>query len=136
MDIVELAGRLVFAGLFLYYGIAHFTRFQAFSAFAGARGTPLPRLAVAFTGLMLLTGGTLVGLGAWADLGALVLVAFLLPVALTIHPFWRESDPLARATEEGFFLKDVALAGAALTLFALYREVGDEAAYTLTGPLF
>jgi putative oxidoreductase len=136
MDIVELVGRLVFAGLFVYYGIAHFTRFQAFSGYARAKGTPAAGLAVGVTGLMLLAGGVLIALGAWADLGALMLVAFLLPVAFAIHPFWRERDPLARAGEEASFLKDVALGGAALTLFALYHEVGDAAAYTLTGPLF
>ena len=135
MDIVELIGRVVFAGLFVYFGVVHFTRFAFTTAYARAKGTPLAGLAVAVTGAMLLTGGILVGLGAWADLGALVLVAFLVPTAFVIHPYWREEDALTRAAEEASFLKDVALAGAALALFALFNEAG-EPAYSLTHALF
>jgi len=130
MDVLELIGRLVFASLFLIYGVQHFTRFDGFAGLAAARRTPFPRLAVAVTGLMLLAGGTLVALGVWADLGALILVVFLVPVAFVIHPYWGERDPGARATEQGFFLKDVALGGAALVLLA-----AGELSYSLTGPL-
>jgi putative oxidoreductase len=130
MDVIELTGRLVFAGLFLFFGLQHFTRLSGFAAYAASRRTPFPRLAVAITGVMLLVGGSLVALGAWADLGALVLVVFLVPVAFVIHPFWRERDPAVRASEQAVFLKDVALGGAALVLLA----VGD-LSYALTGPL-
>ena len=133
MDYVELAGRLVFAGLFLYYGVTHFTQHEGFSAYARAVGVPFARAAVAATGVMLLVGGTLIALGAWADLGSLILVAFLVPVAFAVHPFWKQAEGAVRAAEQASFLKDVALAGAALTLFAFFR---DGAALTLTGPLF
>jgi uncharacterized membrane protein YphA (DoxX/SURF4 family) len=133
MNVVELVGRLVFAGLFLAYGIQHFTQFSFFRGYAKAKGTPLPGLAVAGTGGMLLAGGSLVALGAWADLGAAILVAFLVPVAFAIHPFWVEHDPVARAGEQAAFLKDIGLAGAALLLVAL---VQGGAAYALTGPAF
>ena len=131
MDYVELIGRLVFAGLFLFYGIQHFTKLAYFAGYAAAKGTPAPRLAVAGSGAMLLVGGTLVALGLWADLGALVLAAFLAPVAFVIHGYWRETDPATRGLEQSIFLKDLSLAGAALMLFA----IGDTA-YSLTGPLF
>jgi putative oxidoreductase len=132
MDVVELVGRLVFAGLFLFYGVQHFRKFDFFSGYAGSKGTPVPRLAVAGTGLMLLVGGTLVALGAWPDLGALILFVFLVPVAFTIHPFWKETDPATRGNEQGIFLKDVALGGAAL----LFLGLAGSASHTLTGPLF
>ena len=135
MDVLELVGRLVFATLFLFYGVIHFTRFGFMAGYARAKGTPFPRVAVAGTGLMLIAGGALVALGVWPDLGALVLVAFLVPVAFVIHPFWRETDPVARAGEESVFLKDLALAGASLTLFALFSQAG-EPAYALTHTLF
>lgn len=132
MNIIELIGRLVFAGLFLFYGVQHFTQFDFFRSYAAAKRTPFAGLAVAGTGAMLLAGGALIALGAWADLGALILVVFLVPVAFVIHPFWKESDPLSRAAEQGVFLKDLALGGAAL----LFVGLADAAAYTLTGPLF
>ncbi len=131
MDIVELAGRLVFAGVFLFYAVQHATQFRGYAAFAGARGTPYPRLAVAVTGLMLAVGGALVALGLWADLGALILVVFLVPVAFVIHPFWRFGGA-ERASEQAFFLKDLALGGAALALVALFH---GSVAHAVTGPL-
>ena len=132
MDIVELIGRLVFAGLFLFFAVQHVTQFAGYAAFAGSRGTPFPRLAVAVTGVMLAAGGTLVALGLWADLGAVILVAFLVPVAFVIHPFWRFSGA-ERAGEQAVFLKDVALGGAALALVALAH---DGLAHAVGGPLF
>jgi putative oxidoreductase len=131
MDIVELAGRLVFAGLFLFYAVQHATQFQGYSAFAGARGTPFPRLAVGVTGVMLAVGGAFVALGLWADLGALILVIFLVPVAFVIHPFWR-FEGAERASEQAVFLKDLALGGAALALIALFHH---GVAHAVTGPL-
>jgi uncharacterized membrane protein YphA (DoxX/SURF4 family) len=133
MDVVELIGRLVFAGVFLVYGAQHFTRFAFFRGYAESKGTPLAGLAVAVTGAMLVTGGVLVALGAWADLGAAILVAFLVPVAFAIHPFWAERDAVARAGEQAAFLKDISLAGAALLLLAL---VEGGASFALTGPAF
>jgi putative oxidoreductase len=106
MDLIELIGRLLFAGLFLFYAVQHATQFQGYAAFAGSRGTPFPTLAVAVTGVMLAVGGRLVALGLWADLGALILVVFLVPVAFLIHPFWR-FEGIERAGERGVFLKDL-----------------------------
>ena len=132
MDLIELIGRLVFAGLFLFYAVQHATQFRGYSAFAASRGTPLPRFAVAATGLMLAVGGALVALGLWADLGALILVVFLVPVAFVIHPFWR-FEGQERVGEQGVFLKDLALGGAALALIALSH---DGLAHAVSGPLF
>jgi putative oxidoreductase len=132
VDVIELIGRLVFASLFLFYAVQHATQFQGYSAFAGSRGTPFPKLAVGVTGLMLAVGGSLVALGLWADLGALILVVFLVPVAFVIHPFWR-FEGAERAGEQGVFLKDIALGGAALALIALSH---DGLAHAVSGPLF
>jgi len=132
VDVIELIGRLVFAGLFLFYAVQHATQFRGYSAFAGSRGTPFPKLSVAVTGLMLAVGGSFVALGLWADLGALILVVFLVPVAFVVHPFWK-FEGQERAGEQGIFLKDLALGGAALALIALAH---DGLAHSVTGPLF
>ncbi len=44
---------------------------------------------------------------------------FLLSTAFVMHPFWKESDPQASMNEMSHFMKDLALAGAAL-LIAFY----------------
>lgn len=53
-----------------------------------------------------------------------------------MHAYWKETDPQARMTENVQFSKDVALAGAALMLFAFFAGVGDDLGLTVTGPLF
>jgi uncharacterized membrane protein YphA (DoxX/SURF4 family) len=62
--------------------------------------------------------------GIWADIGSLMIAAFLIPAAVLFHPFWSETDPAARRTHEMSFYRDVSLLGAALALFALFAASG------------
>jgi putative oxidoreductase len=134
MDWVLLIGRVLFVNVFLISGItAHFVHRNMGVEYARARGVPMPELLVPFSGLMAIGGAVLVALGLWADLGALLLAAFVLPVAVGMHAFWKETDPQAKMMEQIQFTKDVALGGAALCLFALFQQFGDEIGLTL-GP--
>jgi putative oxidoreductase len=136
MDVVALIGRILFAALFLGSAFGHLTQADAMAGYAGARGVPQPKLAVLGSGVLLLVGGLLVLLGIWMDLGALVLVVFLVPTAILMHPFWKETDPMTRQNEMASFQKDIALAGAALLVLALYAGHGEDLGITITGPLF
>jgi uncharacterized membrane protein YphA (DoxX/SURF4 family) len=136
MDIVILVGRILFAAVFLFSALAHFSQAKAMTGFAQSKGVPLAGPAVLGGGVLLGLGGLSVLLGIWPDLGALLLVVFLVPTAVLMHGFWRESDPQARQMEQIQFFKDLGLAGAALTLFGLFATAGDEVGLTITGPLF
>ena len=136
MDIVILVGRILFAAVFLFSAVAHFSQAKAMTGFAQSKGVPLAGPAVLGGGVLLGLGGLSVLLGIWPDLGALLLVVFLVPTAVLMHGFWRESDPQARQMEQIQFFKDLGLAGAALTLFGLFATAGDEVGLTITGPLF
>ena len=136
MDVIVLIGRILFAFLFLTSGYAHFAQRKAMAQYAGARGVPMPMPAVLGGGVLLVAGGLMVLLGIWADLGALLLVIFLLPTAVLVHGFWKDTDPQARQTEIVQFSKDTALAGASLMLFAFFSFAGDDLGLTITGPLF
>ena len=98
-----------------------------------SKGVPQPKLMTIVTGLMLLVGGLMVILGVWGDVGALLLVAFLIPTALIMHNFWKETDPMNKQMEMVAFNKDIALAGGALALFVLLSN--DFAPFTITGSL-
>src|SRR5437016_3908819 len=63
-------------------------------------------------------------------------VVFLIPTAVMMHAFWRESEAQARQLEQIQFLKDISLAGAALMLFALFAHLGDDLGLVIVGPLF
>lgn len=136
MDVLVLIGRILFSALFLNSAIGHLTQTKAMAGYAGSRGAPAPRIAVMVSGLLLLLGGLSILLGLWADLGALLLVIFLVPTPIVMHAFWKESDSGARQNEMIHFLKDTALAGASLMLLAFFSYAGDDLGLTLTGPLF
>ena len=128
-----LIARVVFAALFLVSAAAHLTQTDAMSGYAASRGVPMARPAVLATGVQILLGGLSVLLGVWGDLGALLLVVFLLSTAFLIHHFWGETDPMAKQMEMVQFNKDMALAGAAVAFFWVFSQ---EPGLTLTASLF
>lgn len=136
MNGVVLAGRILFAILFVTSGFNHLTRLSMMSGYAKSRGLPAPKLAVAGSGIVILAGGLMVALGIYADLGSLLLAAFLVSAAFLMHGFWRDKDPQARAMEQVQFSKDLALLGASLALFAFFSHAGSSLGLTITGPLF
>ncbi|CAL9604084.1 Inner membrane protein YphA [Actinosynnema sp. ALI-1.44] len=136
MDVIVLVGRILFVLLFLNSAFGHFTKTEGMAGYAESKGVPSPRLATQASGAVQLVGALMVLLGVWADLGALLLVLFLLPTAFLMHPFWKERDPQARQGETIQFSKDVSLAGVALMFFGLYAGAGEELGLTITGPLF
>ncbi|WP_328876747.1 DoxX family protein [Streptomyces sp. NBC_00287] len=136
MDVLVLIGRILFSALFIVSAVGHLTQTKAMAGYATSRGVPAAVPAVLGSGVLLLAGGLSVLLGVWADLGALLLVIFLVPTAVLMHAFWKETDPQARQMEMVHFQKDMALAGAALMLFGFVAHVGGALGLTLTGPLF
>jgi hypothetical protein len=104
--------------------------------YAASKRVPAPMAAVLDGRVLLLAGALSTLFGVWADLGALQLVVFLIPTAVMMHGFWKETDPQARMNEMTQFSKDLALAGAALMLFAFFSHTGDGLGLTVSGPLF
>ncbi|ASU84206.1 DoxX family protein [Nocardiopsis gilva YIM 90087] len=135
MDIVVLIGRVLFVIIFLTSAAGHLTQPKGMAGYAQSKGVPAPTAAVFVSGIVLALGGLSVLLGIWPDLGALLLVVFLVPTALLMHSFWQESEGEARQTEMIQFNKDIGLAGAALMLFAFFAATPD-LGLTITGPLF
>ena len=136
MDIVFLVARILFALIFIASGFAHFANRKAMAEYAAAMGAPAPGPGVLISGLMILAGGLMILLGIWGDLGALLLIAFLLPTSLIMHAFWKHEDPQMAQTEQIMFMKNISLAGGALAFFWLFVEYGKDLPLTITGPLF
>lgn len=137
MDWLILIGRIVFVLVFVMSGLSiHLLKWRDGVAYARQSGVPMPELLVPFSGLMAVGGGLLLALGLWPDLGALLIAAFVFPVAFGMHAFWKIEDPMMRMNDQAHFMKDNALGGAALALFAFFQQFGDDVGLTLTGPLF
>lgn len=135
MDVLVLIGRIMYGMLFIGSAFGHLTQTDGMAGYAESRGVPSPRLAVQVTGAQILLGGLMVLLGVWADLGALLLVLFLVLAAVLMHGPWKFDDPEERQMEMIQFMKDLALAGAGLALFAFLSNTPD-LGLTITGPLF
>ena len=119
MDILLIAGRILFSAIFIRSGVQHFTRAAMMSPYASSKGVPVAPFMVRFTGAMILLGGLSVLLGAYARVGAALLALFLFPTALIMHNYWSIKDPMARAGDQAHFLKDIALGGASLMVMYL-----------------
>ncbi|MGP4110294.1 DoxX family protein [Streptomyces sp. 4N509B] len=136
MDVLVLIGRVLFAALFLNSAVGHLTHTQAMAGYAASKKVPSPKAAVLASGVVQGVGALMILLGVWPDLGALLLVLFLVPTAVLMHDFWAAPDGEARQNEMIQFLKDIALAGAALMLMAFFAHVDTDLGLTLTGSLF
>ena len=114
-----LLGRALLGGYFIMSGYAHFKNLQSYSGYAQSKGVPMPKLAVAVTGFMLILGGLGVILGAWVNLSVLLLSIFLVLVTPKMHAYWKITDPMQQMGERVNFYKNLALLGAVLMLLAI-----------------
>lgn len=123
MDVLILIARILFSIIFLMSAIGHFTQTKAMAEYSKSKGVPAPGLAVVVTGLMLLLGGLSILLGAYVNIGAILLVIFLIPTAFIMHNFWTVKDPMMKQNDQTHFMKDLALGGAAFLIWYLYQTV-------------
>lgn len=135
MEVVMLIGRILFAFMVISGGINHLTKAEAMAGYAAYKKVPSPKLANFVSGVLLLAGGLSIVLGVYADLGAVVIAALLVLMALKMHDFWAQTDAQAKQTETIAFWKNVSMAGGALFIFAVAAN-GQEIGWTLTKSLF
>jgi len=129
---ILFVGRILFVALFVSAARGHIQNHPRYVEGSGKK-LPFPVLAGWPAGVWLLLAAVSIVVGIWADLGSLMIAAFLIPAAVLFHPFWSQTDPAARRTHEAGFYRDVSLLGAALALFALFAASGH-VPFALTGP--
>lgn len=135
MDIIFLIGRILLAGIFLVSAVGHFANREPMGQYATSKGVPNAETGVVVSGVIAGLAGLSLILGLWIDVGALLLIVFLVPVSLLMHPYWKETDPQARQGEQVNFMKNMALIGAALILFYFVNQT-QVVQIGLTDPLF
>jgi putative oxidoreductase len=136
MEIVFLIGRILFAFMFVMSGLNHLTKADHMVGYAQFKGVPSPKLAVQGSGVVLLLGGLSVILGVWADLGAIVLAAILVIMAVKMHNFWAIEDAQAKQADMIGFMKNISMAGGAVFMFALMAIDGAQYGPAITVCLF
>jgi putative oxidoreductase len=133
-SVILVAGRILFVALFISAARGHILNHARYVTTATGK-LPIPYLAGWPTGAWLLLADVSIVLGIWADVGALMLAAWLIPTTILFHPFWKISEPAQRRTQEGNFYRNLSLLGAALALFALVSVAGA-GQFAVTGSLF
>ena len=107
-------GRALFAAIFIFASLGHFS--AGTIAYAASHGVPMASFLVPASGVLALLGGLSVLAGYHARLGALMLVAFLVPVTFSMHAFWGIEDAPLAQLQQAMFMKNVALIGGALLI--------------------
>ena len=107
-------GRVLFALVFIITSFGHFSAETI--GYAASKGVPMAELLVPLSGVMSLLGGLMIALGFKARIGGWLIVAFLVPVSLSMHAFWAVDDPQQAMMDRIQFMKNVAMLGGALLI--------------------
>ena len=121
MNVAYLIGRIIFGSYWLMAALDHFKNLNHMSGYAKAKGTPLPNLAVAGTGVILSAGGLSMLLGVYPVVGIALLIVFLLGVSVQMHSFWKVDDAQLKQIDVINFTKNMALIGALLMFLLVPR---------------
>lgn len=113
-----LLARILFGGVLAFTGLNHFMQTDAMTGYAQAKGLPAPRFGVIASGVLLIAAGLAVAVGAFPTVAAAALALFLVVSAVIFHDFWAVPED-QQQDEMTAFLKNTAMAGGALVLFAL-----------------
>lgn len=105
-------GRVLFSLIFIAAAPRHFTHEGI--QHAADLGVPLAPLLVPLSGILALAGGISIALGYKTKWGAWAIIAFLIPVTLWMHAFWKLSDPAEAHIQNAMFAKNLSMLGAAL----------------------
>lgn len=111
---VTLAGRVMYAVIFIVASLGHFSRAEI--DYAAQQGVPMAGLLVPVSGVIALAGGLSIFLGYRAKIGAWLLVLFLIPVTVMLHNFWAVKDPMMAQMQLAMFMKNISMMGAALLI--------------------
>jgi uncharacterized membrane protein YphA (DoxX/SURF4 family) len=99
-------------------------------------GFPAAGIAGWPTGLWLIAGSVSIGLGILPDIGALMIIVFLLVALSYFHRYWEIEDPMQKMTQQQLLWRNVFGIGACLVFFGTFVTLGPELRYVITPALF
>jgi uncharacterized membrane protein YphA (DoxX/SURF4 family) len=114
---VAIVGRVMFTLIFFLSGITHFTDLDSYVELMPA-GIPLRPFWVMSSAVVELLGASLILTNRMPELGGWLIFVFLVPVTIVVHgvAMVTTPDPVIAQIQTSFFLKGVAMAGAALLI--------------------
>lgn len=134
---IVLLGRVLFVIFFgAVAGMGHIRQGEMMRGYARSQGFPIPYLAGWPAGVWLIAASLSILLGAWPDVGTLMIAAFVIPAALFFHKFWALDDAMQKQTQTQLFYRNMIALGASLMLFGMFATLGPELRFAITAPLF
>lgn len=123
-DVMFWIGKVLFSAIFILSGFNHFMQLASMSQYAESKGVPAARLMVPLTGLAIVLGGASILLwgvipSVWVAVGCWLLIIFLVLAGIKMHDFWAIEDPMEQQVQMAHFMKNMALAGAALIFYVI-----------------
>jgi putative oxidoreductase len=117
---IAAAGRGLFSLIFFLSGVTHFTNLQQYVALMPS-AIPFRPFWVMLSAVVELLGATLIAVNRYPRLGGWLIALFLVPVTITVHgtAMVTTPDPAMRDIQTSFFLKGLAMTGAALLITQL-----------------
>jgi uncharacterized membrane protein YphA (DoxX/SURF4 family) len=117
---VALAGRIMFTLIFFLSGVTHFTDLASYVELM-PEGIPFRPFWVMISAAVELVGALLIVTNRMPELGGWLIFIFLVPVTIVVHgvAMVTTPDPVIAQIQMSFFLKGVAMAGAALLITQL-----------------
>jgi len=119
MEIIEVIGKVLFSLLFIGSGINHFKNTSAMSQYAMSKGLLFADLNVYLSGVLLVIAPIFLIFGIFETVALISLAVFLLLTAFIFHPYWKETDGMAKMNEQIAFNKEISLVGAILIIISL-----------------
>ena len=117
-DIARLVGRLALALIFILSGLNKIMNFGPFSEGLAAGGLPAAQILSVLAIVLELGAGLALAIGFQGQLAALGLVVFTVVATAIAHRFWEVADPALQQTAMIMFLKNVAIIGGLLHVWA------------------
>ncbi len=117
---LTVSARVLFTLVFFLSGVTHFTDVARYVALM-PEAIPFREPLILVSGVVELAGAGMILSGWRPRLGGWLIVAFLLPVTITVHGYemLHAEDAAMRAIQQASFLKGFALIGAALLITQL-----------------
>jgi putative oxidoreductase len=110
-DFALLVGRVMMGWMFVDAGFRKLTGMDAFIASLANRRVPYANVLGWIGGAVEFIGGVAVLLGAWTRCAALMMIIFVIVATAISHRYWEFAEAAARRTQQGQFMKNLAIIG-------------------------
>jgi putative oxidoreductase len=118
-NVFILIGRLAICAFFLWTAFEKIKHWKMATDFLKSKKVPLVSYVLPISVGLQVVGGLSLLFGLYTHLGALLLLIYMIPHTCKMHDFWNMEKSEKQSMSKLNFMKDVAIAGGLLIIFAI-----------------